>query len=304
MFELQGSVLMLPNDVSRRRTPQGGKVFFVHDLGNDDHEGTDPQFPLVSITEAIVKCTTAKGDYIFVQHSAGTYYPAVNLNKYSIHLIALANGSYGPTVIIAGGDDNPAITIGADSNGVEIAGFNLGSGTAQTDPAIILDDHCWYVHIHHNGFGTAIRALDGILIPAGMGFNFGSIDHNWFSRRLSGWGIKAGVATATFTSSVILHNTFRMQDGTGGVYLHGGEPEAVCWNIFTHKKDAAAGFAITLGGGGGFFCVDCVVMGNIAGEDGAEPANPYIDTSAGDGDPEKLNAWADNYSGITPKFPV
>ena len=299
MFELQGSALMLPSDAPRGRAPQGGKVFFVHDLGDDSHEGNDPEYPLASITAALLKCGVSKGDYIFVQHTADSpYHSAINVNKGSVHLIGLGHGSYGPSNIIAGGQDAPAITLGVNSGGVEIAGFNLGSGTEQDEPAIELDGDTWYVHIHHNGLGTAIRALDGILIPAGMGFNFGSIDHNWFSRRLSGWGIKAGVPTATFTSSAILHNMFKMADGLGGVYLHGGEPEAVCFNTFGKKLGGDDGWAITLGGGGGYYCVDCMVMGNHAGETGDNTTgnNPYIDRSASS-TATLLNFWAANYKG-------
>ena len=301
MFGLQGNAIMLPSDVSRGRAPKGGRIFFVHDLGDDDHEGSDPEFPLASITAALLKCTAAKGDYIFVQHSADTYYPAVNLNKSSVHLIGLGNGSYGPSVFIAGGNDDPAITIGGDSAGVEIAGFNLGSGVAQTDPALILSADAWYAHIHHNGFGTAIRALDGILIPAGLSFAFGSIDHNWFSRRLSGWGINCSGGGSSMTSSAILHNLLKMADGLGGVYIQGGEPEGVSFNIFGIKKGGMIGWAIKLGA----TVVDCMVIGNSACEtgDNATGNNPYRDEGpAGVGN--KLNFWSANYRGEAAETPA
>lgn len=311
MYDLQGSAIILPSDVARGRTPQGGKVFFVHNgsgIGSDSHEGNDPEFPLASITQALVRCTAAKGDYIFVQQYEGTEfagYPQVDLNESHVHLIGLGNGNYGPAVNIVGGDDNPGILLGADSFNCEIAGFNIGSGIAQTNPAIELVTSTRWVHIHHNGFGTCIRALDGILIPLGTGFEFGSIDHNWFSRRLSGWGITAPEATCTFTSSAILHNLFKMADGVGGVFLMGGEPEAVCFNIFGIKKDGDEGWAITLGGGGGFSCVDCMVHGNFASETGDNITgnNPYRDQGPA-GAANKLNFWSANYKGEAETAPA
>lgn len=308
MFELQGSGLMLPFDTPRGRTPQGGKVFFVHNgsgIGNDSHEGTDPQFPLASITEALVKCTAAKGDYIFVQHYEGTEfagYPQVDLNKSYVHLIGLGSGSYGPTVKIVGGQDAPAILIGDDSYSVEIAGFNLGSGTEQDEPAIETTGDAYYVHIHHNGFGTIIRAKEGILIPANTALVFSSIDHNWFSRRLSGWGVHSpGGGGNSFTSSAMLHNLLKMADGVGGIYIAEGEPEAICFNAFGTRLGGDEGWAIRLGPS----TVDAMVMGNYASETGDNTTgnNPYKDQSAAT-TPLMKNFWAANYKGEAETAPA
>lgn len=286
----------MPFDASRVRNPYGGKAFFVHASGNNGNEGSDPEYPLADIVTAIGKCTAGQGDYVFVQNFWEPSAPPVTLNRSGAHLIGLGNGVHGPTVGIDGAGE-AAISLGALSGGVEIAGFNLGS-TGQADPAILLTDSAWYVHIHHNAIGASIAAKDGILVSGDFAYAFGSIDHNWFGGHLSGWGIYAYPAPSRMTRSVILHNAFKCTFSTGGIYIVGGEPEAICWNTFGKRKGADEGWAITLYE----TVVDCMVMGNIAGEDGADPGHcPYKDISAPDA--EKLNYWANNYAGNALVYP-
>lgn len=296
MYELQGSLAMMSFDPSKGINPQGGKTFYVHETnGNDDNEGTDPQFPLSSLEEAYNKCVAAKGDYIFVEYFSTLSAPPLTIEKRTIHLIALSSGNFDSRNDLNGGT-SVSLVMTADGRDFELAGFNLGGDSPAANYALEAPAIFYRSHIHHCTFGHNFAATDGMHI---LELSHSVIDHCLFSNMLTGYGIYVdGVVDSMIANNIFLRIPEKcIYVITGAVLL------SIFGNMFLSLPgdDKADGWAIDLAAG----CTSGLVMGNRASQKGASSFNPYRDHTG-----DNLNnihfGWSDNHDGIalstTPKL--
>lgn len=293
MYEALGSPLVLPFDPSKGISAGNGRVLYVSGLAgthaSDDNEGSDPQFPLATITAAVAKCTARRHDYIFVQD----YYQGgdcpILINKRVVHLIGLGNGGPLPPRCLIEGETNNCIELDGDSAGVEIAGFQFGSVGAD---GIVMTAVAWQIHIHHCAFGETMAGQRGIYAPgpgASGQFAYGMVDNCWFGQSLTGNKIDVDSVRSSFN-----HNVFRVYNSIA-IHIIRGDLGTILGNVFMSRiADAlVAGWAIDLGG-----TVDSgIIAGNKASCNGqAGTTNPYRDHSSGNV-ATMLNGWADNFDG-------
>ena len=79
-----------------------GDVYFVHNTGSNDNNGTDPKFPKKTLDAAIKKCTANNGDYVVI---------LPNHAEAIATATALAASVAGVTIIgIGHGENRPTIT--------------------------------------------------------------------------------------------------------------------------------------------------------------------------------------------------
>ena len=131
----------------------GGKVLFVDGInGADGYEGTNPNYPLLTIVQPMSKCTSANNDYIFVldcwdQESA---WP-ITLAKQQLHIVGLGLPSFAYPKMQP---DGAAAVFKLTSAGAysEIAGFDLSGGTTYGCIWIYGTEGAY---IHDNWFGSA-----------------------------------------------------------------------------------------------------------------------------------------------------
>lgn len=293
MFESLGSPIALPWDVSRGRNPMGGKAFFVNDQsGDDDYEGTDPQFPLATITKARDKCTARKHDYIFVQdfYDGTDVFPIV-WEKSDCHLIGLGSGVVAPSRVRLDGAGQDVIHLAAAARGIEIAGFQIGSEGSPDGDGISMLANIWGVHIHHCSFGITTRVGIGVHgSHSQKQMEYGLVDNCWFGSVVTVDGVKF----LGCTRSSFLHNLFERIPGVG-LNLTTGHIGFILENAFfspvVDAKDA--GWAITLGA----FSTWGLIAGNKASACGdATGNNPYLDRSSNAVGTLK-NGWSDNFDG-------
>jgi hypothetical protein len=288
MYDFLTSPQVMPSDASRGVNPQGGKTYYVNDvIGNDNWEGSDPEFPLRTLAAAYAKCVDTRDDYIFVQRHTTT--GTLTITKKNTHIIGLSNGlglDEGGIVAI-NGVAAVAVDFSTGNEYVELAGFDIGGDG--TTHAIDATDQSMFAHIHHCTIGNAwSAAVDGIHSTAPGGFNESTFDHLFFGMSLSGYGMNFSIYTA-----MIAHCLFK-QNALGCIFL---DPQWV--NIFGNMFFIPAavvpgvGWAVDLGVNSS----NCLVMHNWAADCGdASASNPYRDRSAGLVG-NLLNGWADNYDG-------
>jgi len=292
MFESLGSPIALPQDVSRRIAPGGGKTFYVRGLaaapGLDTHEGTDPEYPLLTIQAAIDKCSQRRHDYVFVQDSYQEDVVSILCNKRNLHLIGLTEGNQmgGRALVDMQGVDACFKTYGTGGS-LELAGFRMGSAG---EACIEVAEVSWFNHIHHCSFGHFLPAQDGILCEGANHTQSWIVDHCHFSESLT----RDGIRVENPAWSMFNHNLFKVKAGIG-VHITGGTNlGAILGNVFVSLiADAlVAGWAIDLAA-----AVDWgIIAGNKASCNGqAGTTNPYRDRSAAVA--LMTNAWADNFDG-------
>jgi len=287
MYDLFGNPTLMSFDASRGKNPHGGKTLYVDiNNGNDGHEGSDPEFPLAGLEEAYSRCTSEKGDYIFVQNFWTLLAPPLTINNRDVHIISLGSGQFDNGNDIDGGA-LAAIVLAAGCQDFELAGFNLGGNGAS--PAIDLTDHVVRPHIHHCTIGNNYACTDGIHTTAPGNISSGVIDHCLFGNQISSRGIHASI-----TTGMIAHNIFRQP----GVECVAGIIQTLWVMIFGNMFFApidpilAPGWAVHLDANSS----NCFVMGNIAAERGEAPGvNPWMDETAAGGN--KLNGWSGNRAG-------
>lgn len=288
MFDSLGSPIAYPADVSKGISPGGGRVLYVNaEVGNDNHEGSDPQFPLATITAAREKCTDRKHDYIFVQDfAAGADTFPIVWNKSDVHLIGLGNGHVHHDHIQLDGGGSNVINLPATARGLEIAGFQMGSLGAY---CIEILASVWNVHIHHCAFGTHVEADNGIRAPSGVAaLEYSLVDHCLFDRYCA-----RSTYIASATRSWFNHNLFRRMS-ICALNVSGGEFGGALGNVFYSPiADAlAAGWAILLE----VACSGGMIAGNYAMDAGSAAGNnPYRDMSGAVG--VMTNGWVGNYHG-------
>lgn len=284
-----------------------GKVLFVDTrswgIGSDGYEGTDPNYPLATLSTAYGKCTSGAGDYIFVLDGYDNDTTTITVAKTNLHIIGLSNGNHAapfPWLLVNAGAA-PVFTLqGGNAANVEIAGLTLGGNAS--NPCITTatgaSTELVYGHIHHCSFAAtgdaAFIAQDGILEAAGTGLDYTLIEDCVFGKQLT----RDGIRFLNFYGGMIRNNMFRMtsymgirQTGTGGATT--GTPDIIN-NKFLQKTPACdKGSAIYITNSGGGF-----IDGNVAAEnaDGTCDNNPYVDLSNGTAD-TTTNAWGVNWVG-------
>lgn len=296
MYDFLGSPTLMPFDPSKGRNPQGGKTYYVNEeIGNNDYEGTDPQFPLATLIAAVAKCVDKKHDYVFVQrlHSVGAL---VEFDKTHVHLIGLNYGGFvqdNQEGCHINGGALPAIDFNRASPDhaqyVEIAGFNIDGNGAS--PAIQITQNVQFIHIHHCEIGNGLEgsATYGIYAVPPAEFDLCTIDHCLFGNGLT----QNHLHYCAFTGA-IAHNLFR-QPAVGCIAPQGAAWLHIFGNMFFKNRDPALaiGWAVHLD----VNTYDCAVMGNIAAEHAGATLTvvPWKDDSGAGANAN--NGWSGNRAG-------
>lgn len=287
MYDMYGTPTVMPFDLPRGINPLGGRTFYVRNGGDDDNEGTDPQFPLATVAVAYGKVTTAMNDYIFVSNYYTATTSATSLAKADFHIIGLGTGSFDSGVHLPGTSE-ASLTLATNCRDLELAGFSIGNDA--TAVCIDTTGQCSRIHIHHCALGWNYGATDGIAFTAGGALLYPTIDHNYFGYQTSGVGI-----SAYLNSGMIGHNIFHCC-GTNGIYCtSGGFNVSIFENQFYDDQDdtPGLGWAIKLDAN----TYDYMVMHNFASETGDNTGNvPYSDLT-GSSDADMKNGWSMNYHG-------
>ena len=305
MLELLGNPTVLPFDMSRGKNPMGGKTYYVDCFesagppvktkGNDNWEGTDPEFPLETLEAAYAKVNPRENDYIFVQNFwALDPVTPLNIQKSKLHIIGIGSGNFDNGNDIDGGA-TASLELEEPCQDLELAGFNLGGNGAAA--AIVLIGTVFRPHIHHCTIGNNYLCTDGLQNGAGGSISKGTIAHCIFGNQISAKGVNC-----TFWTGVIAHNLFR-QPGSECISIPGSQWVYIFDNMFfkPYATALAAGWAVHLDANTSL----CAVMNNVASEHAADaPAvAPWLDdTDAGAGITD--NGWAGNMVGNACTQPV
>jgi len=291
MFDQIGSSIMMPADASRVISPAGGKTFYVSQLdlhlGSDSNEGTDPEFPLLTLDVALGKCTQRRHDYIFVQDLYQDDTAPTIVDVRNVHIIGMSEGNQLGSRAVYDGQGSACFQVGSTGGSLELAGFRLGSLSSY---GIEVTSDAWYNHIHHNAFGHMIASTtSGIYCPTNYHMQSWMISHNYFSDEMASHAIDVGNATW----SHINHNVFHHGGAGSCIYVRAGPDSGptIIGNCFAALRSWAEpiGWAIYL-----INCSKGIIMGNYASETGSSAGNgPYLDLSTADQD-TLTNAWAGN----------
>ncbi len=273
------------------RTVSRGKVLYVdasHPLSSDANDGTNPDAPLKTITQAIALCTTNDEDYIIVHsftNSLETW--PIAINKHKVHLFA-SHYALGVGRTITPPGDTAGILITGDK--VEVAGFEINAGATHGCIEFSTSAQSWGAHIHHNRFGWASGGQDGIRMTGAVDKVQFLIHDNQFNDKLTRDGIRI---EQNSTRTEIWNNEFRYVGGVGiNLVTLCNDIYAIHDNIF-RVDGAVQGDAIACN----INSLGCMFWGNQAMHLGAAPAqNPYVDLGA--------NHWGVNWSGDAVTYPV
>lgn len=278
-----------------------GNIYYVnaessYGPGADDaYAGTNPDYPLATITQALSLCEDRHNDYIFVMGSYQTDTFPLAPAKRNVHLIGLGDATRSPfrCRCLLDGDAEPAFQFDTAGSGLELAGFRLGSSDAG-DPCINVNTDFWFPYIHDCTFGVYMPATDGIYAGSGQHLAGWAVEDCIFGTALTGDGIDA-----TSGHQVYIRNNVFMEYGGIGIILDNIQGGMIISNRFSMTADFDAGDAITLGSGTAAIFVD----DNRAAEDGAAAgSNPYSDATASSAANLK-NAWAVNWNGDAVTYP-
>lgn len=268
-----------------------GAVFYVdvnHGNANDSNDGTDPDAPLRTITQALVQCTSNAEDTISVNAftNALETWP-IAITKHKVHLMSsFYDFGVGRTITPPG--DTAGIYVTGDK--VEIAGFEIGSGATHGCIEVSTAAQSWGLHVHDCRFGWMTAAQDGIRMTGAVDKVQFLIHDNEFNDKLTRDGIRI---EQNSTRSEIWGNVFR---GVGGI---GIDLITLCTDIYAihdnifRVADGATGEAITCN----INSVGCMFWGNKACQGVVAMGNvPFRDLGA--------NHWGLNYYGLLAIMPV
>jgi len=275
------------------RTDTRSAIFYVNSGSatcNDNNDGTDPDAPLQTITEAMTRCTANANDFILVRQMTNALetFP-ININVNRVHLIStFYDIGKGPAITPVA--DTAGFLISADN--VEIAGFQIHGGATAGCIDVKTASATWGADIHHNCFGWQAGGQDGIRMGGAVDKPQWLIHDNWFNDKITRDGIRIDQNS---TRSEIYGNHFRMLDGAGvGINL-----VTLCTDIYAIHDNyfkvngATQGDAITCN----INSTLCMFWGNQAFDAGAAPAqNPFLDLGTND--------WGLNWTGAGVTYPV
>jgi len=293
MFDSLGSPIMMPWDAPRGMSASGGKCFYVSQLdahlGSDSNEGTDPQYPLLTLDAALALCTQRRHDYIFCQDIYQDDEAPTIVDIRNVHCIGMSEGNQLGSRAVYDGQGSSCFQLGSTGGSFELAGFRLGSASSY---GIEVTSDAWFNHIHHNAFGHFLASTTGIYCPAAYHTQSWMIDHNFFSDDITSHSIDIGNVAWTH----INHNVFHHSGSGSCIYIRAGSNSGptILGNCFSTL--AAGNEAI----GWGIYLIGCssgMIMGNYASECGTNAGDgPYLDLSTADQD-TLTNAWAGNVVG-------
>jgi len=271
----------------------GGKVFWVASGGSNDNDGS-PDYPFLTITYALSKCTAGNEDTIYINsdywQATGETWP-ISVNKTNVHIKGVNYGptGYGPTIKPTG--DTAAFDMVSAGAGSEICNLALAGGATAACIELEGTGHFW---IHDCMFGNADNGAGayGILSTQGTVNAECVIEDNVFHGdlanvpgKLTENGIQA-IGTNLFRHTIIRRNYFL---GLAvGINLGSAAGLSILDNKFV-CADSGDGEAIALATG----ARGCMVDGNVVmnGGDAAMTQQPYVDVAA-----TNKNHWGVNWT--------
>lgn len=262
-----------------------GEFFYVDGVdGDNDNNGLTPDAALLTITEALDKCTSENEDYIFVlnYHQPTSESWPIEIQKSAVHIIGMST-PLEPAPVINPSGSTAAFAIGAASyagSRVEIS--NLGFTGGSTSGCIEIANTIFGVKIHDCIFGHNYSgAQDGIAVNATYDAPDIEIYNNIFGALLT----RNGVRVITNATRGRIHNNIFDRVQNEGVFLGVSAGVTNCWvydNKFALPSDTAK-YAIRIDAGSGGF-----IDGNSANYGTTQMANnPYYDAGS--------NHWGLNY---------
>lgn len=269
------------------RVPDAGQIFYVHRAsngGDDANDGRTPQTAMLTIEEALDRCTTGANDYIYVmRHDAATETWPITVSKSYVHIIGTPFQA-SPTPLIQPNTDNHGFNL-TGGGGVEIAGFNFGMDHTYVD-ACINQAAGWMNHIHHNWFAWSTEAHDCIRLAGGGGQT--RINNNFFGAHgFDGYAIEwmdNSTGRVHIHDNVIIVEGMETQ-GVRGIHMT-GHANVVLRNTFLVPA-SAHGEAISAGGAGNALIDHNHAAGPAAGMGGN---NPYGEVAG------SVNYWGANWA--------
>ena len=289
------------------REATGGNFYYVDgNNGLDTNPGTDPAYPLLTITYALSLCVDDHDDYIIVidypeTHPGGDEDSPININKNRVHVLG-ANSPYGrgdqQQYLCTPNVAAPVFEVSA--RWVEIAYFKLAGGTLFG--CILLSGAIENkgLAIHHCQFGEKINGtagpptygIDCLTIGCGNWLYVG--DCQFYETILS-----HGIVMYNPAQVRIERNMFSQVGGDGINFVGQAGYPIVADNYFACSADTAGkGINVTNAAGalqGGFFANN---MANWSKGDMTQV--PWVDPDAG----VAKNAWMGNMLGITLTHPA
>jgi len=272
-----------------------GKVFFVDGTGGlDTQEGTDPAYPLLTMTAAIAKCTAGKGDIVIVLRNSPSAPPAtetfpVALNKAGMLLTGLySRGLLSDSGFAADAADTACLQVGA--NYVTVENLYLGcsgnslTGVIDGDVAVAY----WAFTVRNCMFNIQGSSKYGLSGVSGIG-PYLLVEDNVFGRdKGTAWFTTAAIAILdNATGGIIRRN--QVAGGAIGIYIDGRAVgiRILDNDIQMYTDGAGVGITISAGSGQG-----CYINRNHASFGmGADGQNPYLDQHGDDSNTWGLN-WA------------
>ena len=267
--------------------PGAGQVFYVEGFnGVNTNDGLTPDTPLLTITEALDRCTANADDYILLIDywtAAGEAWPIV-VNKGKVHIVGVHGGGSN-WISVQPGIDTASFSVTALD--AEIANISCHAGANHA--GIELAGTAWGVHIRNCWFGVTGGCRDGIEDLAPIDMPYLLIEGCRFGQSCTRDGVRIshnatrGLIGNPYTG---VGNLFDRCAGIG-VNLSGNTSEIGIFNNVFHRVDDTQGNAITLSAGGSNQMVDgnSAFWGNAAAN-----TNPYDDGAAAN-----VNHWGLNY---------
>ena len=143
-------------------SPFTGNTFYVDGIsGSDGNNGRYASNPLATFNAAIAKCTAGNDDYILAIDCWGADEATIELDITNVHIIGL--GSPYATWACLNAGDYHVFTVQSTGNNGEIAGFNIGGGSAYAG-IYLADSYAMWIHnctFGHAYAGDSCRILKG-----------------------------------------------------------------------------------------------------------------------------------------------
>lgn len=269
-----------------------GKVFWVDGTsGVADAEGTDPNHPLETITEALDHCTTRKGDAIIVLQNSPSAPPTnetfpIDIDKAGVLLAGLySRGIMSDSGF--GSDEQNVACLSINADYVTVEGLYLGIDNLGSNGGVIEGaKSCFAFTLRQCMIEAQYAATYGFYTGATWDFPYLLIEDCIFG---SGQGSKFSAnAIRLFNASmnsIIRRNLFRHSTAAAIKCLASCGGVGILDNRFQVNSNLAGG-AITLDDGSSRIFVD----GNHAGFGMTSMNNPYLDSNG-----DNSNDWGTNW---------
>lgn len=252
------------------RTVSLGNVYYVHPINptaNDNNDGTDPNFPLVTILAAYNKCTSGQNDVVAVIGQATQYGQAATLTwaKNYTHLVGISPDLHGlgQRVRIVGlntADITPVLQVNADGclfQNVQI--YNGHDAVAASGAVVVAGSRNKFENVFIAGMaaaGPAAQAASYSLFVSGA--------ENEFERCTVGLNTiirTAANAELVLSGASCYRNKFTKCEFlswsvTAGKFMVSFSATSVPWTT-TFEDCLFSNLNMTAGGAGGAAITDC-----------------------------------------------